>query len=130
MSAELVGSLSLSSISIHPSIHRVSTIQFVTETSAVSPLSQPVLPGDDPERDPQSPGALHGHGAGRRAEPHPAAAGQRGVPLGRHRHQPAADLQGHPGTPALPAAASNGLNNFFCAQEVLLTAVSPNELEK
>lgn len=71
--------------------------------------SQPVFSRDDFERDPQSSGAVHWHGAGCRAEPHPAAAGQRGVPLSRHRHQPAAHLQGHPGT-----RAQYNIFAFFC----------------
>lgn len=61
---------------------------------------QPIFPWDDPERDPESSRAVHGHGAGRGAEPNPTAAGQRGVPFSRYRHQPAADVQRHPGTAA------------------------------
>lgn len=62
---------------------------------------QPVFPWDHSERDTKSSGVVHWHGAGNWAEPNPAASGQRGVPLSRHRHQPAADVQGHPGTAAV-----------------------------
>lgn len=67
------------------------------QCSALSLLSQSVLSGDDSERDPEGPGVVLRLGAGRRAEPHPASSGQRGVPFSGHRHQPAADVQGHSG---------------------------------
>lgn len=91
---------------------------------------QSVFPWDDPERDPESPRALHRHGAGRRAEPDPAAAGQRGVPFSRHRHQPAADVQGHPGTSLLSSVELSVWRQLVPATSffTLITIVLPSGL--
>lgn len=75
-------------------------------------LLQSVFSRDDPEWDPKSSRPLQRRGAGGRAEPHPAAAGQRGVPFSGCGHQPAADLQRHPGVNR--CSSSTPLGSSFC----------------